>query len=123
MTLRAGNVSFAYFLRKINSDDVGFSIKVGNRIIYYLGNLFGLVENCLNVTIVSSFGSPTLWAFATRARSLEAQLSKFPKVHPISISTSFKVRFRIVHSNLNFKFPTVNVFLNDEFYFHLTFLC
>ena len=74
VTLRAGNVSSAFLLRKSNSDDAGFSIKFGSRHIWCLGKKIGSIENCLNVTIVSSFVSPTLWVFATRARPPEAQL-------------------------------------------------
>ena len=66
MNITVGNARFTS-----NSDDLGFSARVDTRNVYALGNFFGSDENCLNVTIVSSFKSPTLWAFATRTRSLE----------------------------------------------------
>ena len=84
MSLRATTVSFAYLRRTGNSHDVGFSAKVGTGVIWCIGKNIGSVENCLNVTIVSSFESPTLWVFSTRARPLEVQLQprQFPKAKP-----------------------------------------
>ena len=73
MSLRAGIARF-----KSNSDDVGFSARVGTRQMYCLSFCFGSVDNCLNIKIGSSFGSSILQVFATRARPLEVQPRSFP---------------------------------------------
>ena len=55
MALIGGEARF-----KSNSDDTGFLVKIGTRIMQSLGNLFGSAENCSNIRIVLSFGTPTL---------------------------------------------------------------